>query len=396
MQEDRMQTLCLVRRRSLRPAVFGLAAATVLVAGCSGRGTAPAAASGAPPRGSTAPSAAAALPGSRSLVVRSSGWGRGTVSVTPDPGLVCEDFDESQDFMQVCTGVVGPSDASVVVSVAPVGGSTFTGWAGGPCAGTAAAACPIPMDRDQVIDVVFQLGSSGTPTPAPSPAPGSVVVGIDLLGAGTGTITSSPDVGLACVRSGSSNVSATCSAQVPAASLPLSLTLQATPGAGSAFSGWGASCSGSTGATCSLTIAAAARVTAGFVPSAPGTPPAPLPPPPSLAIVPSTLALEACQGHAFQVEVPPGTDPRVTWSVQEAAGGAVTNGVYSAPNVAGTYHVVARSQSAQALQAVATVTVAAEKLLSVAVAPGSAQALPGGGLKFVATVTTTCGTFQAN
>ena len=49
----------------------------------------------------------------------------------------------------------------------------------------------------------------------------------------------------------------------------------------------------------------------------------------------------------------------MTWSVQEgAAGGTIAaTGVYSAPAVAGTYHVVATSVADPAKSAIATVTV---------------------------------------
>ena len=61
----------------------------------------------------------------------------------------------------------------------------------------------------------------------------------------------------------------------------------------------------------------------------------------------------------------------VTWTITEAGGGTVTNGAYIAPTTAGTYHVVAVSQADPSKTATATVTVGAEKVLSVAVVPGS-------------------------
>jgi hypothetical protein len=298
--------------------------------------------------------------------------------------------------MQICKGQVPAGETSVEVRVAATAGAYFAGWWGGPCAGSTDLSCMIPMTQDQLIDVVFQLGSSLPSTPLPAPATDSVSLRIDALGSGSGTITATPDIGLLCVRSARSNVSATCSAQVPAASLPVAVTLQAVPDGSSSFSGWGGSCSGTTGASCSLTIKGAVGVTAGFLYASSGTPAAPLPSPSSLSVSPATLTLDACQGYAFRADVPAGTDARVTWSVQEAGGGSVTNGVYLAPNAAGTYHVVARSQSNPSIQSVATVTVNPERVLSVAVTPGSGRVVPGGGTKLAATVTTSCGTFQAN
>jgi hypothetical protein len=306
--------------------------------------------------------------------------------------MKCEDFDESQDFMQICTGTLAAAVETVEVGVAAAPGATLTQWANGPCAGTSVPACTIPMSQDQLLDVVIQLGSSVPSVPTPGPDSLSVALGIDLLGPGTGTITATPDIGLLCVRSARPNVSGTCSAQIPVASTPRTVTLQASPDPGSAFSGWGASCGGSTGASCALTITGGARVTAGFVLPPPGTPsPAP-PAPASLAISPSTVTLDACRGYVLRADAPAGADQRVTWSVQEAGGGTVLNGIYTAPATAGTYHVVAQSQANPSVQAMATVTVNPEKILAMAITPASTQVLPGGGLTFAATVTTTCGT----
>jgi hypothetical protein len=309
--------------------------------------------------------------------------------------MTCEDFDESQDFMQICTGYVAPTVATVDVGVAAVPGAVFTGWFGGPCSGSTAPSCTIPMSQDQLIDVVFQLGSVA-PSAPPPPSPDSVLLTVDMLGRGTGAISATPDIGLVCARSARSDISGTCAAQIPAASLPRAVTLQATADGGSTFSGWGASCSGSTGDTCSLTVAGRVAVTAGFVPSAPGAPPNPLPAPASLTITPATLVLDACRGYVFGASAPAGTDSRVTWSVQEVGGGTVVNGIYTAPAAPGTYHLVASSLVSPSVQAVAAVTVTPEKVLFVAVTPGSIQVLPGGGARLAATVTTSCGTYPAN
>jgi hypothetical protein len=308
--------------------------------------------------------------------------------------MTCEDFDESQDFMQVCTGYVAPTVATVEVHASAVPGAVFTGWFSGPCVGSTAPACSIPMSQDQLIDVVFQLGSEAPP--APDPSPDSVLLTIDMLGGGTGAISATPDIGLSCVRSARSNISGTCFAQIPTASLPRAVTLQASADGGSTFSGWGASCSGRTGDICSLKVLGRVAVTAGFVPAEPGTPPTPLPAPASLTITPATLVLDACRGFVFRASAPAGTDARVTWSVQEVGGGTVVNGIYTAPPAPGTYHLVASSQVSPSVQAVASVTVNPEKVLSVALTPGSAQVLPGGGATFAAAVTTTCGTYPAN
>ena len=119
------------------------------------------------------------------------------------------------------------------------------------------------------------------------------------------------------------------------------------------------------------------------------------PPVVSVSVAPSTASVDACQTRTFTVSVTGTSNSAVTWSVQEgASGGTVTSGgVYRAPATAGTYRVVATSQVDSTKSGVATVTVGAEKVLSVAVNPQQASAQTGGTVQFTATVTTTCGTF---
>jgi hypothetical protein len=79
-----------------------------------------------------------------------------------------------------------------------------------------------------------------------------------------------------------------------------------------------------------------------------------------------------------------------------ASGGSISaSGAYTAPQTAGTYHVVATSVADGTASGEATVVVGPEKVLSIAVAPGSASVAPGGAVAFAATVTTSCGTFAA-
>ena len=70
-----------------------------------------------------------------------------------------------------------------------------------------------------------------------------------------------------------------------------------------------------------------------------------------------TVALGATQ--AFTATVTDASNTSVSWAVQEgAAGGTITTaGVYTAPNTAGTYHVVAVSNQDPSKIATATITV---------------------------------------
>jgi hypothetical protein len=121
------------------------------------------------------------------------------------------------------------------------------------------------------------------------------------------------------------------------------------------------------------------------------------PPPAGVAISmsPLTATLDACKGQVFAATVTNASNTAVTWSVVEAGGGTVTNGIYTAPQAAGTYHVKATSVADPTKTVQGTITVGAEKVVSVAVAPGSGAVQASGALSFAATVTTTCGQFAA-
>jgi hypothetical protein len=118
--------------------------------------------------------------------------------------------------------------------------------------------------------------------------------------------------------------------------------------------------------------------------------------PVTVSITPSPTAVDACKTVAFTATVANATNTAVTWAVQEgAAGGTIaTNGVYTAPSTAGTYHVVATSVASNTATALATVTVS-DHILSIAVNPASTSVTAGGTQQFTATVTTSCGAFVA-
>jgi hypothetical protein len=118
-------------------------------------------------------------------------------------------------------------------------------------------------------------------------------------------------------------------------------------------------------------------------------------PPVAIAISPPTATLDACKGQVFTATITNSSNTAVTWSIVEAGGGTITNGAYFAPSAAGTYHVLAVSQADSTKTAQATITVGPEKVLSVAVTPGSGTVNATGQLAFAATVTTTCGAFPA-
>ncbi len=121
-------------------------------------------------------------------------------------------------------------------------------------------------------------------------------------------------------------------------------------------------------------------------------------PPPvvTVAISPLNATVDACGTTRFGATVSGVTDGSVGWSVQEGtAGGTVDgSGAYTAPSTAGTYHLIATSKASPSASASAPVVVQ-DRILSVAVVPGSATVAPGGKLQLAATVTTSCGSFVA-
>ncbi len=121
---------------------------------------------------------------------------------------------------------------------------------------------------------------------------------------------------------------------------------------------------------------------------------APVPVPVTVAVTPSPAAADACKTVTFTARVTGAANSAVTWSVQEgAAGGTITPaGVYTAPSVAGTYHVVATSNADPTKASISAVTITA-RVLSIAVSPPTTSVAPGGTVQFTATITTTCGTF---
>ncbi len=131
------------------------------------------------------------------------------------------------------------SGTTVTLSATPAAGSTFTGW-GGPCSGT--GTCTVVMSEAQSVAATFSL------------LPETLTIAAE--GYGTGTVTGP---GISCPG--------TCTMQY---ALGATVTLTASPGAGSAFfTGWGDACPSDPGGsitpvTCTLTLNGDTSVTATF------------------------------------------------------------------------------------------------------------------------------------
>jgi len=105
-----------------------------------------------------------------------------------------------------------------------------------------------------------------------------------------------------------------------------------------------------------------------------------------VSITPATASLLTGGVQPFAAIITGASNSAVNWAVQEgAAGGSITNmGVYTAPNVSGSFHVIATSQADPTKNATATVTVA-----KLAVSPASDVLGPLGVRAFGATVNVT-------
>lgn len=156
------------------------------------------------------------------LTVTPAGLGSGTVN-SLDGGINCGTS---------CSHVY--TDGTVVdLTAAPDPGSRFVNWSGA-CSGS--GACSVTIGGDTAVTANFNPAHTLTVTPA---------------GSGAGTVTSNPS-GIDC--------GATCSQGFDVGA---SVTLTATPAAGSRFGGWSGACSGM--GTCTVAMDADVSVTPTYV-----------------------------------------------------------------------------------------------------------------------------------
>ena len=156
------------------------------------------------------------------LTVVGAGTGSGTVRSSP-AGIDCG-ADCAEPY---------PAGTAVTLHATPAAGSTFTGWSGGGCTGTA----------DCVVTITATTAVAAQFTRNP-------ILTVQLAGTGMGTVASTP-AGIAC--------GADCTEPYAPGT---AVTLTATATSGSTFAGWSGACSGT--GTCVLTITADTTVTASF------------------------------------------------------------------------------------------------------------------------------------
>lgn len=102
-------------------------------------------------------------------------------------------------------------------------------------------------------------------------------------------------------------------------------------------------------------------------------------PPPALSVTPSIIQIFQGATEQFAANID------VTWSVSEGSGGGTITpaGLYMAPTVAGTFHVVATSRSDPSKSASATITVLA---ITVSISPNQVAMTTGESVSFTARV----------
>jgi hypothetical protein len=156
------------------------------------------------------------------LTVSKTGTGSGTVTSSP-AGINCGgDCSETYVYSTIVT-----------LTATPATGSTFTGWSGA-CTGT--GSCQVLMTAARSVTANFTIQTR--------------TLTVSKSGSGSGTVTSSP-AGINC--------GGDCS-QVY--NYGTSVTLTATPAAGSTFTGWSGACSGT--GSCVVSMTAHRSVTAYF------------------------------------------------------------------------------------------------------------------------------------
>lgn len=167
---------------------------------------------------------AALVPAVPNYLVAVSPTGTGSGAVTAAPfGIACGD---------ACSYSY-PAETQLSFVATPASGSTFAGWSG---ACTGLAACNVTVRGATTLSAQFQRITRQ--------------LTLTRSGTGSGAITSDP-AGINCGTD--------CSATFVDGT---SVTLTATPAAGSTFTGWTGACTGT--GTCTVTLAAAATVGAQF------------------------------------------------------------------------------------------------------------------------------------
>ena len=159
-----------------------------------------------------------------SLTIAKAGTGSGPVTGSP-AGIACG---------SACSATFAQGTA-VTLTATPNAGSAFAGWSGA-CSGT--GTCTVTMNAATNVTATFNAGTHQNLT-------------VFKSGTGSGPVTSNPS-GIVC--------GSDCSNTYPYGT---TVTLTASPNAGSVFAGWSGACTG-TASTCIVSMVAQRDVTATF------------------------------------------------------------------------------------------------------------------------------------
>jgi uncharacterized protein YjdB len=303
--------------------------------------------------------------------------GSAAVTVTPPPPHV---VTVTPATASVLTG--GTTTFSATVTGTTAGESTSVTWSVPAGAGSIGASTGVYVAPATPGSYVVTATSVATP-------PGTRTATVTVTAAPVIAVSVSPATA-SLLTGGTVTFSATVTGTTAGQSTAATWSVPA--GSGTINASTGAYVAPATAGTYVVTATSVADGTKKATATVTVTAPAPVV---AISISPTTATLDACMGRVFTASVTNTSNTAVTWTITEAGGGTVTGGAYIAPTAAGTYHVVAVSQADPSKTATATVTVGAEKVLSVTVAPGSGTVSATGTLAFAATVTTTCGSFAA-
>ncbi|MBK7003247.1 MAG: hypothetical protein IPH35_26010 [Rhodoferax sp.] len=160
------------------------------------------------------------------------------------------------------TAITAGNTSTLTASCAPA--ATGYTWTGGTCTGTTSATCTVTPTATTSYSVAG-VNATGTGTAASATVTvtpvGTFALGVGTSGTGYGNVASSPG-GIACYvpQPGVAYlVAPDCSENYTSGA---SVTLSATPDAGSSFTGWSGACSGT--GTCTVSMTEARSVTATF------------------------------------------------------------------------------------------------------------------------------------
>ena len=170
-----------------------------------------------------------------SVSVKKAGTGSGTVVSSP-AGIDCG---------ATCSATYNAA-TSVTLTTTPAAASTFSGWSGSGCAGTA----PCVLLGNATVTVTATFTAVPTTTEPPTTPTSQTLT---VTKSGPGTVASTP-AGIQC--------GPICSTSVPSG---ITVTLVASPNNKGRFMGWSGACAGmGTATSCTVTMKAAASVGATF------------------------------------------------------------------------------------------------------------------------------------